>query len=406
MFKNSTIIFKQPLKLSERIVFLIFNEILRMILKKHNFHCFIFLLLLVVSCKSEAEKTTERNAIVDSTITAFEKKLYQKSMDSIFENEKFNGSIFIFQGNEKLYGRENGFEDFKQKSKLDSNSVFAIGSLSKQFTAVLVLLQSEAGKLNVDDKVSKYLPEFQNKTYENITIHQLLNHTSGLNDFGEALLSKPGKEFNYSNKGYRFLGELVAKISGKSYDQNASELFKKAGMNHTSTANDFKGSDFASAFVGTNKTYSEVENMPKRLSDDDISVPAGGILSTVNDLHKWNDHLYGGKLLKPESLKKFKTKYTSREHYILGNVGYGYGIMMNLSKPEAYFHTGYVKGSPSLNIYYPETRTSVIILSNIADESKGKEGFFLPHAEVKKSTDAIESTVEELRKEMIKTVKD
>jgi len=76
--------------------------------------------------------------------------------------------------------------------------------------------------------------------------------------------------------------------------------------------------------------------------------------------------------------------------------------MMNPQKPVAYFHKGYVKGSPSLNIYYPETKTSVIILSNIADESKGKDAIFIPHKEVKKLTDAIESSVAELRKEMIK----
>ena len=96
------------------------------------------------------------------------------------------------------------------------------------------------------------------------------------------------------------------------------------------------------------------------------------------------------------------TNSTENNHPILGKVGYGFGIMMNPQKPDAYFHTGYVKGSPSLNIYYPETKTSVIILSNIADESKGKDAIFIPHKEVKKLTDAIESSVAELRKEMIK----
>lgn len=366
---------------------------------------FLLILLFNISCKSEAEKIKERNAVVDSTVMTFQKLYYQNQLDSVFTSTQFNGTISVEQNSEKIYEKENGFENFKTKSKLDSNSVFAIGSLSKQFTAVLVLLQEEQGKLSTKDLVSKYLPEFQNPTYTNITIDQLLNHSSGIDDFGNGIKFKSGTDFSYSNKGYRFLGKLIEKVSGKSYDQNAKELFAKAGMTHTSTAAVFNSNqNFAGANLGTEQQNSSVENMPKRLSVDDISTPAGGILSTVNDLHRWNNALYSGQILKPETLKKMTVKSSDRPHYVLGNVGYGDGIMMNLTQPKAYFHTGYVKGSPSLSIYYPGTKTSVVILSNIADESKGKEEFFQPHATVKKSTDAIENTVLEVRKNMIKTV--
>ena len=361
--------------------------------------------LFLISCKTEAEKTAERNAVIDSTIISFEKKYFQNQMDSVFSKNQFNGSISVQQNGEKIYEKENGYRDFKSKSKLDSNSVFAIGSVSKQFTAVLVLLQEEQGKLKTTDKVSKYLPEFQTKAFENITVLQLLNHSSGIDDFGAGLKFKSGTDFNYSNKGYRFLGKIIEKTSGKSYDQNAKDLFAKVGMKYTSTAVLFSGNkDFASANTGNEKQNQAVENMPKRLSENEISTPAGGILSTVNDLHRWNSALFGGQVLKPESLKKLTTKNSNRPHYVLGNVGYGLGIMMNVGKPEAYFHTGYVKGSPSLLVFYPETKTSVVILSNIADESKGKEAFFQPHAEVKFATDAIENTVAQVKKEMKKPI--
>lgn len=360
------------------------------------------LILTIFSCKSEAEKKAERNAVIDSTLVSFEKNLYRTQIDSVFAKEKFNGSIAVFQNGKSIYEKQNGFENFKQKSKLDSNSVFAIGSLSKQFTAVLILQQVENGKLKLEDKASKYLDEFKADSFKNITILQLLNHTSGLNDFGSSPLSKPGDVFNYSNKGYRYLGKIIEKVSGKSYDQNATELFLKAGMKHTSTADSFQGKDFAGANVGNEKQNSVVENMPKRLASDDISVPAGGILSTVNDLNQWNLALFGGKILKQETLQKMFHQYILRQHEVLGKVGSGLGIMMNLKPPKAYFHTGYVKGSPSLNIYYPETNTSVIILSNIADESKGKDAFFQPHAKVKKASDAVENSVEMVRKEMVK----
>ncbi|MBH1960906.1 MAG: beta-lactamase family protein [Flavobacteriia bacterium] len=376
-----------------------------MVLKIYS-NYFLFLFFILISCKSEpakiADDSVTRNAIIDSTITALQKKLLAQQIDSVFSKTKFNGSISVVQNGEKLYERENGLEDFKTKAKLDSNSVFAIGSVSKQFTAVMILMLEDQGKLNTNDKISKFLPEFQNKQFESITVHQLLNHTSGISDLGNGLHSKPGKEFNYSNKGYRFLGEIIEKASGKSYEENAEELFGKAGMLHSSTANVFNGDHFAGAYLGNPSRFERIENMPKRLSNKEISVAAGGVLSTVNDLHRWNTSLYSGKILKPETLKKFLQKSSENHHAILGKVGYGYGIMINERKQPSYFHSGYVKGSPSLNIYYPETKTSVVILSNIADESKGKNGFFVPHKEVKKVTEIIENAVTDLRKEMIK----
>ncbi|WP_449400568.1 serine hydrolase domain-containing protein [Chryseobacterium wanjuense] len=152
-----------------------------------------------------------------------------------------------------MYRKDQGFSDFKNKTKIDSNTVFAIGSVSKQFTAVLILLQMQQGKLDINDKVSKYLNNFQNKDYENITIHQLLNHTSGLNTLGEKLHFKSGTDFLYSNEGFNSLGKIIEKVSGKPYDENVMELFKKAGMQHSSTGNLFKGNDFAGAYLGNGK---------------------------------------------------------------------------------------------------------------------------------------------------------
>ncbi len=367
---------------------------------------FLFLLFVLFSCKSEAEKiaeqTTIRNALIDSTINNFQKKLLTQQIDSVFSKYQFNGSVAVLKSDEVLYRKEAGFEDFRTKSKLDSNSVFAIASVSKQFTAVLTLLLEDTGKLNTEEKVSKYLTDFQTNQFQNIKIKELLNHTSGISDFGNGLLAQPGKEFHYSNKGYRMLGEIIEKVSGKSYDENLEELFEKVGMKDSYSANSFQGKNFASAFTGNSKNSQEVENMPKRLANPSISVPAGGILSTVNDLHRWNTSLYQGKILKPESFKKFTERSADRKHQILGKMGYGLGIMMNVGKPTAYFHTGYVKGSPSLLIYYPESQTSVIILSNIADELNGKNAIFNPHKKIKEMTDAIQNAVIDVRNEMLK----
>ncbi len=355
---------------------------------------------LLSSCKTETPlPPVDKKAIVDSTITAFQKTLLEQQIDSVFKKYHFNGSIAVFKDSLPLYRKENGYSDFKRKAKIDSSTVFAIGSVSKQFTAVMILLQMEQGKLNVTDKVSKYVKEFQTKEYENITIHQLLNHTSGLNMMGGKLMFKSGTDFFYSNDGFNALGKVVETVSGKSYNDNALELFKKAGMSQSSTGDIFKGPHFASAYLGNAGKFEEVPNMPKRLGGKEIGTPAGGILSTIQDLHTWNNALYGGKILKPETLKLFMAKSAERKHAIFGKMGYAYGIMLNIGKPNSYFHSGYVKGSPSLNIYYPETKTSVIILSNIADEEKGKGLVFKPHIEVKKITGHLENTINQLRSE-------
>lgn len=352
----------------------------------------ISVFLFLFSCtKVETQKPINRKAIADSAVSVFQQKLYKTQLDSVFNQYHFNGSVAVFKDSIELYRKNNGFSDFENKTEINNSTVFSIASISKQFTAVLILRQMEQGKLNLDDKASKYFKEFQKKEYENITIQQLLNHSSGLNNFGEKLIFKSGSGFNYSNDGFNALGKIVEVVSGKSFDKNMLDLFKKVGMKNSSTGTAFQGENFAKTYVGNSKTQKVIENMPKRLSNKEIGIPAGGVLSTIDDLHTWNNALYSGKIIKPETLKKFMAKSTERQHPVLGTMGYGLGIMMNDNKPVSYFHSGYVKGAPSLNIYYPKTKTSVIILSNIADEEKGKSAAFRPHLKIKEVSDMLEN---------------
>lgn len=352
----------------------------------------ISVFLFLFSCtKVETQKPINRKAIADSAVSVFQQKLYKTQLDSVFNQYHFNGSVAIFKDSIELYRKNNGFSDFENKTEINNSTVFSIASISKQFTSVLILLQMEEGKLNLDDKASKYFKEFQKKEYENITIQQLLNHSSGLNNFGEKLMFKSGSGFNYSNDGFNALGKIIEVVSGKSFDENMLDLFKKVGMKNSSTGTAFQGENFAKTYVGNSKTQKVIENMPKRLGNKEIGIPAGGVLSTIDDLHIWNNALYSGRIIKAETLKKFMAKSTERQHPVLGTMGYGLGIMMNDNKPVSYFHSGYVKGAPSLNIYYPKTKTSVIILSNIADEEKGKSAAFRPHLKIKEVSDMLEN---------------
>lgn len=371
-------------------------------MKKH----LIYLLLLIFigfssGCKSEKQKIKEQNEIVEKTIGLFEKKLLKQQIDSVFTKYNFNGVVAVYRDSVPVYLKSNGYASFKEKTKLDSLTVFGIASNSKQFTAVMILRLMEDGKLKTGDKVSQYLDEFKRPDYENITIQQLLNHTSGLNNLGGKLMFESGSDFHYSNEGFNALGRIIEKISGKPYEENAAELFKLAGMQHTFTNKDFQSKNFGGAWVGKLTSPEEVANMPDRLAEKGIGNPAGGILSTVGDLNIWNQKLFGGKILKPETLAVMTKKTATRTKHFFAEVGYGDGIMMYGDAPLAYFHTGYVKGLPSVNIYYPSTRTSVIVLSNFADESNNKKVIFAPHADIRLITDGVESTVAEMRKELI-----
>jgi hypothetical protein len=107
-------------------------------------------------------------------------------------------------------------------------------------------------------------------------------------------------------------------------------------MTHSSTGDIFKGTNFASAYLG-NAKFPGSSQYAKRLGGKEIGTPAGGILSTIQDLHTWNNSLYVGKILKPETLKQFMAKSAERRHAIFGKMGYAYGIMLNIGKPNFIF---------------------------------------------------------------------
>lgn len=359
---------------------------------------FVIILVVTTSCKSEKEKMEERSALIDSVLLSTQQNLYAIEIDSLLKKSNFNGIISIYKDSTKVYEGKKGFRDFKNKKPFGSNDIFAIASNSKQITASLILRLQKQGKLKVTDKVLDYLDDYNKSGYNKITIHQLLNHSSGRNDFGAVLLSEPGKKFNYSNKGYNDLGRIIEKVTGKSYEENIANLFKELGMGNSFTSSNFRDGSFASAYVGNLSNPQEVKEMPKRLSRKNIGNPAGGILSSVEDLHLWNNLLYSGKVVDSLSLLAM-TKSTINRKHIFSKVGYGYGLHICNGNPKSYYHTGFVRGAPSLTIYYPQTHLSVVILSNYANTSHKKERIFKPHFQVKEWCDDLELTMFKVKKQ-------
>lgn len=353
---------------------------------------FVVLTLLLACKKSPTEeKTFLQEPNKDSLYIAEKRKQYQPIVDSIISQYNFNGSIRIGWKDQLIYTKHNGYSNFEKEQKISDSTTYAIASISKQFTAVLILGLEQKKKLNLDDAVGLYLEDFKNGEKKNITIKQLLNHTSGIVDYSKNLASKPGEHFNYSNKGYHYLQQIIEKVTGKSMAESLNLLCKELKLNNTHAAGSLNDSLFASAYIGTLSKPSEVSNMPQRLLDASISLGAGGVISNPEDLQKWNYLLYHGKIIAYSKLLHFIKKYSDRPHPILGTMGYGLGIMMNLKNPQAFFHSGYVKGAPSLNLYYPKSEISVIILSNFANENLGKKANFRPHLQLKQKADSIEA---------------
>lgn len=222
------------------------------------------------------------------------------------------------------YGRAN----LELGTPVNTKTVFRIGSLTKQFTAAAVLILAEQRKLKIDDKLSLYLPDFPRA--DDVTLRDLLNHTSGIHNFTEGpVIDKisttgatvkelvadivgqsplydfePGRGWWYSNSNYALLGAVIEKVSGKTWAAfMKTEIFDKLGMSDTAA------DDARDVVPGRSSGYTLIGGAPGKFRNadfTDMSVPyaAGALRSTALDMARWNAALFGGKLLKPQSLNE------------------------------------------------------------------------------------------------------
>lgn len=287
------------------------------------------------------------------------------SIDSLLLSQlhpPFSGVIIIQQNGKNIYTKKRGYADWHSKQIIKSDAQFVIGSLSKQITAVLVMRAVEKGLLDLDEKVGVYLPDFEQAWKDSITVHQLLNHTSGVRNFDDALAFRPGSQFSYSNWGYELIGQILSSVYQKSYAELAQELFQDNGMKWTATPETGKTKRLV-------KGWYRAEDQSFKLNEKPFannSIPAALIVSCAKDLSKWNEKLHSGKLLNAKSYAQFTRPSSTRDHPIFGDVDYAYGIQM--SHNDGLYeisHGGYVEGFISVNFYYPESKTSLIVLANL-----------------------------------------
>jgi CubicO group peptidase (beta-lactamase class C family)/predicted esterase len=287
--------------------------------------------------------------------------------DSLLSTETskpFSGVVLIGQQKEKLYLKTFGYSDREKQIPIQENDQFVIGSISKQFTAVLVLREYDKGHLKLHEPIRKYLPELTQSWADTVTVHFLLTHTHGITGLDEPTFFKVGSQYAYSQIGYDILASITERTSGKTFATQSAELFNLCGMKNTFHPDIKK-------YTHLVKGYTEEKdgNIEFDSTSFQNSAAASSFISTAVDLLIWNNCFYAGKLLKKETMKLLTTKHEGavRQHPIFGKTCYGYGITIDTENELLQWgQTGFAPGFISMNFYFPETQTSVIVLENVA----------------------------------------
>lgn len=321
---------------------------------------------------------------LNSTIVTFgQKSNIEKQIDSLIltkTTKPFNGVILISQKGKTKYSKIFGYSDIEKKEPLKLNNQFVIGSISKQFTAVLVLREFDKGNLELFIPIRQYLPELTQSWADTVTIHHLLTHMHGINQLDKPTNFKVGTQYSYSQIGYDLLSKIVERTSGELFEELSKKLFEECGMKNTFHP-DIKGYyNLAKGYTENGKIEFETETFQNYAA-------AGSFISTVEDLNIWNNWFYSGKLIKRKTMKMVVTKQNGavRDHPIFGITEYGYGITVDTKENILQFgQTGFAPGFISMNFYFPKTKTSVIVLENVAYDTDDLKKTFYYHTEILK----------------------
>lgn len=298
----------------------------------------------------------------------------------------FNGNIMVVKNHKVIYERSNGFANFQTRTPLTLESVFELASVSKQFTAIAILMLYERNLIDIDDPVSTYIPELP---YQNVTIRHLLNHTSGLPNYMwvlennwesvrlpsneemiQVLVShspnvffQPGRRYSYSNTGYALLASVVERVTGKSYSQFMRQhIFEPLGMSNTFTSVEV----LDSIFVVPNLAYGHRPAwrgfLPTSPSVNDRVLGDKGIHSNLEDLYKWDQALYTEKLVRKSTLRQAYKPLTLSNRR---NFPYGFGFRIGDKNGERFvFHHGLWEGFRTSFMRYIEQGNAIVILNN------------------------------------------
>lgn len=322
-------------------------------------------------------KFTFAFACAIATLTTFAQAPDKAKLDQYFTaletNNKFSGNIALSQNGKTIYTRSVGFYDLEKGLKSNENTKFRIGSISKTFTATLILKAAEENKLKLTDKLDKYFPTVPNAS--KITIENMLNHHSGIHNFTNdpeymsymsetkseadmvAIINKapsefePGSKGEYSNSNYVLLSYILEKAYKKPFKAIVDEkIIKPLGLKNT-----YYG---VKTNTANNEAYSySFDGKWNKEAETDMSIPmgAGAMVSTPTDLSRFIEGLFAGKIISAASLEQMKTMKD----------GYGLGIFeTKFTSKKSYGHDGGIDGFTSRLNYFPEDKTTLAIISN------------------------------------------
>ncbi len=358
---------------------------------------FLVFLIMLVGCSSTAAPVVMKkpapswvataNASVP-TLTPFPNATEMDSyLNQLVEKGKMSGSVLVAQ-NGTLFAKGYNLADVDAGIPNTPQTRFRIGSNTKQFTAMAILILQERGKLHVQDSICRYVPACP-ADWQPITIAELLTHSSGIPDYTNfpdfvstwmqpttpaELVARfkdmpldfpPGSVFRYSNSGYVLLGYIIERVSGESYAAFLQQnIFTPLKMNNT-------GYDTAYPALPQHATgYYADRSIPDDY-DPSVFSSAGALYSTVEDLYLWDSALLAGKLVSRAALDSMFTLHMpcpppGRGGCLLStDKGYGYGWFIG-EEPQGklIYHVGRIDGFVTFNGFYPERHLIVIVLSN------------------------------------------
>ena len=374
---------------------------------------FIIGLILFFGCKTEKPKPQEKIETTSKIVSEFNlsqiNKLDSIIKDYVIQNKSVGIEFGIQINNTEPIVKKYGYADIETKRKLKETDLFRIASITKTFTATAIMKLVETGKMSLNDTLNKFFPDYPNG--KNITIYQLLSHTSGIPNWWEGgmpdnepknfpmcenphqylqgmkkpSIFEPGEFYSYSNTNYVLLGEIIKQISGETYEKFLEEnIFSPSGMTQT----EMEYLDKPSKYWINGYAYDESEENPF-VEPQSYHMPfsAGGLRSNSIELLKFINTLNSGKIINQRTLEKmteyallksgkpvYEGKYlppNSKSSKPRANrTKFGYGLGFNLvelyGKP-VYYHSGGISGFNSYLMHFPENNTTVSLLANVED---------------------------------------
>ena len=278
-------------------------------------------------------------------------------------DQEFNGTILVnIDHGKEIHVIHKGFADLSLNTPLNSKHQFIIGSISKQITAVMILLAYENGKLNLLDPISHHLINFKPNWGDSITIHHLLTHKHGIKSLNKPLSFNPGTEFDYSQLGYQLLANILEAIEDTTFEAISTQFFKKHGLKNTCHPLHKNSLTLAKGYTQQNN-----DSIILNANSFENYVPAGTFISSAEDMVKWNNLLHSGQLVSDSTFNLMCTKYATRNHPIFGKIDYGYGLTFKANENNIQIGAlGFAPGYVSSNFYFPKIKTSIIIFENVA----------------------------------------